>query len=38
MKQAIKFSGVFDKDGVEVQQAKYKSGGGEVMRVAIPKS
>jgi hypothetical protein len=38
MKQAMKFSGVFDDQGVEVEAAKIKGGGGETIRISIPKT
>lgn len=37
MKKAMEFGGVFDEEGVEVPAAKYKSGGGESIRITIPK-
>ena len=36
MKQAIKFTGVFDDDGVEIEQAKVVGGGGSIVKVTIP--
>lgn len=37
MRKALDFSGVVDDDGVEIPTAKIKSGGGEVIKVTIPK-
>lgn len=36
MKTAMKFSGVFDEDGVEVEAAKITGGGEETLKITIP--
>ena len=36
MKKAMDFSGVVDDDGVVIPPAKYKSGGGDTIKVSIP--